>query len=154
MFSFLKKNNANPTFVIDFPQIAISPDTHTFIDSLKASTIEYTLVTDGYITFEGRAFGCNIPLIFGIHFNTLRIEFIEIFRPQEYYLSDSYDINESFAQLSGILRKQYGKPLITTSASIGGQPCEQWHTSNYIVNHYIMERFGLEEHLHINFYKK
>ena len=154
MFSFLKKNNTKPTFVIDFPQIAISPDTHSFIDLLKASTIEYTLVTDGYITFEGRAFGSNIPLMFGIHFNALKIEFIEIFRTQEYYLSDSYDINESFAQLSGILRKQYGKPLITTSASIGGHPCEQWHTSNYIVNHYIMERFGLEEHLHINFYKK
>ena len=92
---FLKKNNTNPTFVIDFPQIAISPDTHSFIDLLKASTIEYTLVTDGYITFEGRAFGCNIPLMFGIHFNALKIEFIEIFRPQEYYLSDSYDINES-----------------------------------------------------------
>ena len=154
MFSFLKKNNTNPTFVIDFPQIAISPDTHSFIDLLKASTVEYTLVTDGYITFEGRAFGCNVPLMFEIHFNALKIEFIEIFRPQEYYLSDSYDINESFAQLSGILRKQYGKPLITTSASIGGNPCERWHTSNYIVNHYIMERFGLEEHLHINFYKK
>ena len=83
MFSFLKKNNTNPTFVIDFPQIAISPDTHSFIDLLKASTIEYTLVTDGYITFEGRAFGCNIPLMFGIHFNALKIEFIEIFRPQE-----------------------------------------------------------------------
>ena len=40
MFSFLKKNNTNPTFVIDFPQIAISPDTHSFIDLLKASTIE------------------------------------------------------------------------------------------------------------------
>ena len=154
MFSFLKKNNANPTFVIDFPQISITPDTQTFIASLKASNIEYALVTNGYITFAGRAFDCDIPLMFGIHFNALKIEFIEIFRPQEYYLSDSYDINESFAQLSGVLRKQYGKPLITTSASIGGYPCEQWHTSNYIVNHYIMERFGLEEHLHINFYKK
>ena len=40
MFAFLKKNNINPTFVIDFPQIAISPDTHSFIDLLKASTIE------------------------------------------------------------------------------------------------------------------
>lgn len=154
MFSFLKKNKTNPTFVIDFPQIAISPDTNTFIDSLKASTIEYTLVTDGYITFAGRAFGCDIPLMFGIHFDARKIEFIEISRPHEYYRSASYDINESFSQLSEILRKQYGKPLITTAASIGGLPCERWHTSNYIVNHYIMDRFGLEEHLHINFYKK
>ncbi len=154
MFSLLKKKKSKPAFVIDFPQIAISPDTHTFIDSLKASTIEYTFIADGYITFAGRAFGCDIPLMFGIHFNALKIEFIEIFRPHEYYQSNLYDIYESLSQLSEILRKQYGKPLITTSVSIGGQPCEQWHTSNYIVNHYIMDRFGLEEHLHINFYKK
>ena len=44
MFSFLKKSNANPTFVIDFPQIAISPDTHTFIDLRKASTIEQVII--------------------------------------------------------------------------------------------------------------
>ncbi len=154
MFSLFEKKKSKPAFVIDFPQIAISSDTQTFIHSLKASTIEYTLVTDGYITFAGRAFGCDIPLIFGIHFNTLKIEFIEIFRPREYYQSDSYDINESFSQLSEILRKQYGKPIMTTASSIGGHPCEQWITSNYIVNHYIMDRFGLEEHLHINFYKK
>ena len=154
LFSLLKKKKTEPVFVIDFPQFAISPDTHTFINSLKASTIEYTLVTKGYITFAGKAFSCDIPLIFGIHFNALKIEFIEIFRPNEYYHSDIYDIYKSFSQLSEILRKQYGKPSMTTSASIEGQPCEQWHTSNYIVNHYIMDRFGLEEHLQINFYKK
>ncbi|MBE6943379.1 MAG: hypothetical protein E7453_03860 [Ruminococcaceae bacterium] len=152
MLSFLKRTK--PAFVIDFPQISITPDTQTFIASLKASDIEYTLVTNGYITFAGKAFACDIPLMFGVHFNKLRIEFIEVFRPLEYYQSDTYDISESFSQLSDVLRKQYGKPLVTTAASIGGHPCEQWHTSNYIVNHYIMDRFGIEEHLHINFYKK
>ena len=153
MFSFIKKKKVIPTFVIDSPQISITPDTKSFVESLKIAAIEYTLVTDGYITFAGRAFGCNMPLMFGIHFNALKVEFIEIFHPQEYYQADSYNINESFSQLSEILRKQYGKPLVTTAALIGGHPCEQWYTSNYIVNHYIMDRFGLEEHLHINFYK-
>lgn len=154
MFSFLKKEKSKPTFRIDFPKIDISPDTHTFMDSLKASGIEYSMVTDGYITFEGRAFGCDIPLMFGIHFDARKIEFIEIFRPLAYYQSDCYDINESFTQLSAVLGKQYGKPLVTTVASFGGQPREQWHTPHYIVNHYIMDRFGPEEHLHITFCTK
>ena len=154
MFSFMKRNKISPTFVIDSPQISIAPNTQSFMKSLKTSAIEYTLVTDGYITFEGKAFACDIPLMFGVHFNKLKVEFIEVFRPLEYYQSESYDINESFSQLSKILRKQYGKPLVTTAALIGEQPCEQWHTSNYIVKHYIMDRFGPEEHLHINFYKK
>ena len=154
MLSFLWKKKAKPAFAIDFPEFSIVSDTQSFIASLKTSAIEYTLVTDGYITFAGKAFGCDIPLVFGVHFNTVKIEFIEIFRPSAYYQSDSYDIKESFSQLSDVLRKQYGNPLIATAASIGGQPCEQWRTSNYIVNHYIVDRFGPEEHLHINFYKR
>ena len=153
MFPFLKKNKEKPSFMIDAPQISITPDAQHFIKSLQASAIEYTLVTDGYITFAGKAFACDIPLMFGVHFNKLKVEFIEIFRPLEYYQSDHYDINESFSQLSDALRKRYGKPLTVTAASIGGHLCEQWHTQNFVVNHYIMDRFGLEEHLHINFYK-
>ena len=52
-----------------------------------------------------------------------------------------------------MLKNRYGAPIITTSASIGGYPCEQWATSQYIVNHYVTDRFGFEEHLHISFYK-
>lgn len=152
MFSFLKRKK--PAFVIDSPKISITPDIQTFIASLKASDIEYKLVTNGYITFAGKAFACDIPLMFGVHFNKLRIEFIEVFRPLEYYQSDTYDISESFSQLSDALKKQYGKPLVNTAVSIKWQPCEQWCTQDYVVNHYIMDRFGLEEHLHINFYKK
>lgn len=43
--------------------------------------------------------------------------------------------------------------MVTTAASINGYPWEQWIVPGYIVNHYIMDRFGPEEHLHINFYK-
>ena len=154
MFSFMRRKQKTPAFMLDFPQIAVSPDTRAFLDALKATALPYKLVTDGYITFEGRAFGCDVPLMFGIHFDAQKISFIEVFRPRAYYLSESYDINESFTQLSGILRNRYGKPVATIAASIDGYPCDQWVTPDYIVNHYIMDRFGPEEHLHINFYKK
>ena len=153
MFSFFKKKKKAPTFEIDSPKISLTPNTADFISSLKKSEIDYTLVTNGYITFSAYVFDYACPLMIGVHFNTLRIEFIEIFRPLEYYQSEEYDISISFSKLSEILNKKYGKPLVTTSASINGYPCEQWITAGYIVNHYIMDRFGPEEHLHINFYK-
>lgn len=90
----------------------------------------------------------------GIHFNLFKIEYIEIFRTEKDYQSEKYDINTSFAELSDLLKKKYGKPVVTTSASINSYPCEQWITSDYIVNHFIMDRFGAEEHLHISFHKE
>ena len=153
MFSFFQKKNTVPTFEIDSPKLSITPNTVDFIDLLRKSKIDYTLVSNGYITFSAYVFGYAYPLMIGVHYNPLKIEFLEIFRPIEYYQCDTYDINISFAELSAILRKRYGKPLITTSESINGFPYEQWKTAGYIVNHYIMDRFGPEEHLHINFYK-
>lgn len=153
--SFLfKKKNKKTEFKIDYPKLSIVPHTSSVIASLKSSNTEYHLVANGYIVFEGKAFNSDLPLMFGIHYNSLRVEFIEIFRPREYYETDYYDINESFNELSGILRRQYGRPTVTTAAFIGNYPCEQWITPNYIVNHYIFNRFGPEEHLHINFFKE
>ena len=153
MFSFFKKKKNAPIFEIDSPKISLTSNTVDFLSSLKKEEIDYTLVTDGYITFSAYVFDYAHPLMLGIHYNPLKIEFIEIFRPTEYYQHDTYDINVSFSELSEILIQKFGKPLITTSASINGYPCEQWSTDSYIVNHYIMDRFGPEEHLHINFYK-
>jgi len=152
MFSFLKKKIA-PVFEIDSPKIFLTPKSTDLIALLKKAKIDYTLVTNGYITFPAYVFNYERPLIIGVHYNPLKIEFIEIFRPLEYYQLDEYDINVSFSELSKVLKKKYGRPFITTSALINGYPCEQWITAEYIVNHYIMDRFGPEEHLHISFYK-
>ncbi len=154
MFSFFKKKNMVPKFEIDRPKLSITPNTSKLMTLLKNAGVAYTVVTNGYITFEGHVFNCDCPLMIGIHFNAIKIEFIEIFRPREYYQSEHFDINVSFSELSAVLKKRYGNPLVTTSASINGYPCEQWTTTDYIVNHYIMDRFGPEEHLHINFYKR
>lgn len=147
-----KRSKIIPKFVIDYPLFSISPKTVEFITALKASPIEHEFVTNKYITFAGKAFGSDIPLMFGIHFNASKIEFIEVFHPTEYYQSADYDINKSFSQLSEILRRQYGEPLTNTDTSTGNTN-EKWQTDVYTVEHYIIDRFGLEEHLHIKFTK-
>ena len=154
MFSFFKKKNTQPQFDINTPKLSITPYTVNIEAALKNAGVEYETVTSGYIVFKGFVFESEIQLMIGIHFNALKIEYIEIFRTLEYYQSEAYDVNVSFSELSQMLQNKYGKPLITTAASISGYPCEQWRTPDYIVNHYIMDRFGPEEHLHINFYEK
>lgn len=154
MFSFIYRMQAVASFEVDCPKFSIAANSHNIESLLKDAGIEYTVITAGYITFRGCVFDSDIPLMIGIHFNSHKVEFIEIFRTLEYYQSEQYDINVSFNELSSILRKKYGKPLVLTSASISGYPCEQWMTPSFIVNHYIMDRFGPGEHLHINFYKE
>ena len=130
-------------------RLSIAPNLYHW----KNAEIDCKVVTEGYITFAGCVFDSDIPFVIGIHFRSFRIKYIEIFRTAEYYQSEKYDINTSFAELFDILKKKYGNPMVTTAASINGYPWEQWIVPGYIVNHYIMDRFGLEEHLHINFYK-
>ena len=154
MFSFFKKKNTQPQFDINTPKLSITPYTVNIEAALKNAGVEYETVTSGYNVFKGFVFESEIQLMIGIHFNALKIEYIEIFRTLEYYQSEAYDVNVSFSELSQMLQNKYGKPLVTTAASINGYPCEQWRTPDYIVNHYIMDRFGPEEHLHINFYEK
>lgn len=151
---FFNAKSKSDAFEIDFPRLSISPTVTNVEALLNDAGIEYKVITDGYIVFPGCVFGSNIPLMIGIHFTPCKTKFIEIFRPSEYYQSENYDIHASFSELSQILREKYGKPIVTTAASINGFPCEQWTTHSYVVNHYIMDRFGPEEHLHINFYKR
>ncbi len=160
MFSFLRKKKAvtakeePPKFEVNSPKFTITPDARKLEASLKAAGIDYRLVTKGYIVFRGNVFESDIPMMIGIHHNGFKVVFIELFRPDEYYCSGRYDINTSFNELSEVLRNEYGEPLIVTSKSIDNNPCEQWNTSDFIVNHYIMDRFGPEEHLHVNFYNR
>lgn len=149
-----KKAQAAPAFTIDRPKLSIGPDPRKMKSALKDAGVAYKSVTDGYLTFAGTAFGHDIPLMFGIHYNKLRVEYIEIFRPPESYEAGTYDLDASFRELSGVLREAYGEPLATASAAAGSAPCEQWWASGCIVKHFIADRFGSEEHLHIVFYRK
>ena len=154
MFSFNDKKKELALFEIDRPRVSIAANSHNIESLLKDAGVEYSVVTDGYIVFRGCVFDSDIPLMIGIHFNSDKVRCIEIFRPNEYYQSGEYDINVSFDEFSNILKKKYGKPLVTTSSSTDGYPCEQWVTPSFVVNHYIADHFGPAEHLHIKFHKE
>lgn len=52
MLSFLKKKRGVPVFEIDFPKFSITPNTRHLESSLRDAGIDYTVVSDGYITFS------------------------------------------------------------------------------------------------------
>ncbi|MCI8594165.1 MAG: hypothetical protein HFF09_02790 [Oscillospiraceae bacterium] len=153
MLSSEKKQTID-VFEIDSPKFSITPSPLNLESSLKNAGIQYALVADYHITFAGKAFHSDIPFMIGIHFNPSKVKYIEIYRMPEYCQSKKYDINASFIELSNILKQQYGMPTVTTSASIGSNPCELFLTHHYAINHFIRERFGLEERIHINFYQR
>lgn len=153
LFALSRRINKTPTFEIDSPKILITLDASGIETLLKNSGADYTVITKGYITFRGYVFNSDFPLMIGIHFNDLQVKFIEIFRPDEYYQSEKFNISASFNELSALLKKKYGNPRVTTSKSINDYPCEQWMTSDYFINHNIADHFGPAEYLHINFYK-
>lgn len=154
MFYFLRKKNTKPSFEINNPKLSITPGTRNFMELLKNTGVEYKAVTNGYIVFKGCVFDSEMPLMIGVHFNKIKIKFIEIYRTREYYESENYDVDVSFAELSYVLKKKYGRPTITLPASLYGYPHEKWYTRSFTINHYIMDRFGPEEHLEIKFCKK
>lgn len=144
------------TFSVDEPHIVLTTDFEGCKQSLEALGVKYRQVTKEYFIFPARLFGSDLDLMVGVHGNSgvpRRVVFLEVFRPEEYYKSPEYDLDQSFRELSGVLRRRYGAPRIVTSASINGQPCEQWLTQDYIVNHCLMERLAVYESLHINFYQ-
>lgn len=161
MFSFFRKKkkavsvkSEPPKFEVNSPKFTITRNAWNLEAALDAAGIDYRVVTKGYIVFQGSVFERDIPLMIGIHHNGINVVFIELFRPEDYYASVNYDVNVSFAELSEALKNEFGEPEIVTSQSIDHYPREQWLTSDFIINHYIMDRFGPEEHLHINFFQR
>ncbi len=153
MLSLFHRRKQRYEFKIDSPEFVISSNTADFLSKLKGAGITYQTITTGYIVFEGRAFHSRIPLMIGVHFNAQTVEYIEIFRPLPYYKSPHYDINSSFHELSNMLKQEYGQPLAVKPGVLYGLPSEKWHTEAHTIHHYIIDRFGLEEHLHIYFSK-
>ena len=137
-------------FPLDSPPLLITPDRNDLIAALENAEIEYKKINDNRIAFFGKAFGCDIRFLFSIHFDSSKVRFIEILRDTK----SCNSIEASFKELSEILKKQYGEPHVVTSSSIGGLPCERWTTSDYILDHYTSDRFGITEHLRISFNNK
>ena len=145
---FFKKSNA--VFKIIEPNIELTVSVSECIKELKCAGVNYNQVTVGYITFPAKLFN-GLDMMVGLHYQGAFIDFIEIFRPLEYYNSPDFDINESYAEIHDAVVSCYGKPQVKKPAYLYGYPSERWLGRNFAIDHSICDRFGLEEHLSFKF---
>lgn len=130
---------------IDEPMIFIpwDMDENTFIDKFKGHGA--SLVVEKYyfvkgVTVLGESH-CNI----GVYFDKT-IRKVGISR-------DNYegynDYINSFAAFQAVLIKAFGKPSRRERVLNDFEDCEWKISDNITIRHYVMDRFGLEEHLYI-----
>ncbi len=145
MFSLLSKYDGFP---LDEPAISIPRSVLKLYARLKEAGVSHHTVTDDYFIFCGKLRHYAAPVMIGIHHNMMLLEFIEIFHTKEYYQSPDYDIYRSYRDFSRALCEEYGPS--TPRVIPGDFPSEVWHRRGLRIDHYIMDRFGPEEHLHIH----
>ena len=122
--------------------------------ALKQACVAYTDVCkDGnYICFRGKILHSALDMHIGLHFRLGLVDYIELFRPKEYY-SEQYDINKSFSEIQQAVKALYGAPLSETIKPLDGLSgsTSEWNTSDFMIQHSICDRFGPEEHFSFRF---
>ncbi|WP_199618036.1 hypothetical protein [Paenibacillus alkalitolerans] len=103
-------------------------------------------VTNEYFTIECISHG-GLTHVLGFHFNrnhSNKLHILEFFRK-------SYpDYHESFTEFQKHFEKTYGRSTKEYPINSEGFPSFEWRIGTEIrIQHYIMDRFGLEERLHI-----
>ena len=154
MLSIFKKifKKSNAIFKVLEPNIKLTVSVSECINELKIAGVKYNQVTAGYITFPAKLFD-GLDMMVGLHYQGPFIDYIEIFRPLEYYNSPNFDIKESYAEIHDAVSFCYGQPQAKKPAYLSGYPSERWLGRNFVIDHSICERFGLEEHLSFRFIK-
>ena len=154
MLSIFKKifKKSNAIFKVLEPNIKLTVSVSECINELKIAGVKYDQVTAGYITFPAKLFD-GLDMMLGLHYQGPFIDYIEIFRPLEYYNSPNFDIKESYAEIHDSVSSCYGQPQAKKPAYLSGYPSERWLGRNFVIDHIICERFGLEEHLSFRFIK-
>ena len=71
----------------------------------------------------------------------------DIFRPAEY--CKNHTLKESYGGFQKHIELALGKPSSTTHDPESGFDSHVWKIGMVIVEHYVFERFGLEEHFYI-----
>ena len=154
MLSIFKKifKKSNAIFKVLEPNIKLTVSVSECINELKIAGVKYDQVTAGYITFPAKLFD-GLDMMVGLHYRGPFIDYIEIFRPLEYYNSPNFDMKESYAEIHDAVSSCYGQPQAKKPAYLSGYPSERWLGRNFVIDHSICERFGLEEHLSFRFIK-
>ena len=130
---------------IDEPKIFIpwDIDEQTFADKFKSNSV--SLVAEKYYSVKGVTIlgesNCNI----GVYFDN-KLRKVGISR-DNYAGYDDYI--KSFKSFQAILIRGFGQPTKCERTLNDFEDCE-WKISDSIkIYHYVMDRFGLEEHLYI-----
>ena len=148
VFRNLFKGKKN-SFEIIHPHILITNNMANNIAQLKENNIEYAEVASGYICFDAGVFSKESVLSVGLHYKLGCLSFIELFRTKEYFTAD-YNIDVSFSDFNKQLIARYGKPsykFITPTTDKNAGSNAKWNKRDIKIDHWIMDRFGPEEHL-------
>ena len=152
MLSIFKRllNKSTAVFPVLEPKIELSVSVSECVKELNRVGLQYNQVCAGYITFPAKLFN-GLDMMVGLHYQGVFVDYIEIFRPLEYYNSPDFDINESYAEIHNAVVSCYGKPQAEKPCYLSGFPSERWLGRNFVIDHSICDRFGLEEHLSFKF---
>lgn len=152
MLSIFKKimKRSNAVFKVLDPNIGLSVSISECLKELDTAKVEYNQVCAGYITFPAKLFN-GLDMIVGLHYRGAFVDYIEIFRPLEYYNSPDFDIKKSYAEIHDAVVSCYGNPQAQKPCYLSEYPSERWLGRNFVIDHSICDRFGLEEHLSFKF---
>ncbi len=146
---FPKKEKAG--FTLGKPGLTVTRSFAKCKSDLRKTGVPYKNYFKGgrRIIFRGKLPGYDEEIWVCVNAILNRITYIELYRTEEYAISVDRDIFRSFREFSSALENLYGEPQIRQTDVDGGFD-ERWETPCRIW-HYIMERFGWEEHLKIYF---
>ena len=121
-------------------------DMNKNIENLKSKNIEINSINQNYICFKYNSlFDDYLMYNIGLHFHIIQLDSIEIWSE-----SPKGSIDENFTYIEILLSKFYGVPIINNKISNKRTiRC----INDFQIDHFILDRFGLEEHL-IVYYKK
>ena len=144
----LKKSNA--VFKVLEPNIKLTVAISECLKELNAAKVKYNQVSSGYITFPAKLFN-GLDMMVGLHYRGAFVDYIEIFRPLEYYNSPDFDIKKSYTEIHDAVISCYGNPQAQKPCCLSEYPSERWIGRDFVIDHSVCERFVLEEHLSFKF---
>ena len=151
-FSEIVENKSTAVFSVLEPKIELTVSVSECVKELNRVGLQYDQVSASYITFPAKLFN-GLDMIVGLHFRGAFVDYIEIFRPLEYRNSPNFDIKKSYAEIHDAVVSCYGNPQAQKPCYLSEYPSERWLGRNFVMDHSICDRFGLEEHLSFKFVK-
>jgi len=129
-------------FQIEDPQVFIP--WHIGEDAVRALLPSVKTVTNGYLTMEC-VFLHGLQHQLGFHFDRPRdgrlVEF-------EFFRLSYPDLEASYSEFQRHLEAAFGRPARSRLGD-EGFPSHEWSNGGAAIRHYVLDRFGPEEHVRI-----